>query len=108
MSNLIEQLGLDEETLKWYQLAACSNMDINLFYDTYESDKIAASQVDQVCLHCPVIRECYNEGIENSERGVWGGVYLNIGKIDDDHNSHKTREDWKRLESIHGTINLYS
>lgn len=103
MSNIIEQLGLDSENIKWYQLAACSGADINLFYDTYESDKQTAVQIDEMCMHCPVVRQCYNEGVDNKEKGVWGGVYLDLGRIDRDNNSHKDQEVWRRLKKIHGS-----
>lgn len=107
MSNIIEQLGLDPDNVKWYQLSACIGMDINLFYDDYESDKQTALQVDEVCLHCPVIKQCYNEGISNKERGVWGGIYMDLGRVDKEHNSHKTPEVWKKLKSIHGSSLLH-
>ncbi len=107
MSNIIEQLGLDSDNLKWYQLAACSGADINLFYDTYEMDNQIALQVDQMCLHCPVIKQCYNEGTTNKEKGVWGGIYLDLGRIDKENNNHKTQEIWKRLKNIHGSGLLY-
>jgi len=103
MSNIIEKLGLDPDNVKWYQVAACSGADINMFYDDYESDKLLAAQVDEMCLHCPVSSQCYNEGIANKERGVWGGVYLDLGRVDKEYNSHKTPEIWKRLKEIHGT-----
>lgn len=103
MSNIIEELGLDPDNVKWYQLAACSGADINMFYDDYESDKLLASQVDEMCLHCPVSSQCYNEGVVNKERGVWGGVYLDLGRVDKEYNSHKTPDIWKRLKDIHGT-----
>lgn len=103
MSNIIEELGLDEENLKWYQLAACSGADINMFYDTYETDKYTAVQVDEMCMHCPVIKQCYNEGVNNKERGVWGGIYMDLGRVDKEYNTHKTQEVWKRLKAIHGS-----
>lgn len=102
MSNIIQELGLDEDNLKWYQLAACVGADINLFYDNYESDKYIAEQIDEMCLHCPVIKQCFEEGVSNKEKGVWGGAYLDLGRIDRENNSHKTPETWKRLKKIHG------
>lgn len=103
MSNIIEELGLDPDNLKWYQLAACAGADINLFYDNYESDRYIAEQIDEMCLHCPVVKQCYNEGVSNKERGVWGGVYLDLGRVDKENNIHKTPDVWKRLKKIHGT-----
>lgn len=107
MSNIIEELGLDPDNLRWYQLAACSGTDINMFYDDYESDNHLAAQVDEMCMHCPVIKQCYNEGVSNKERGVWGGIYMDLGRVDREYNDHKTPEVWKRLKDIHGSSILY-
>jgi hypothetical protein len=102
VSDIIKQMGLDHDDLKWYQLAACNSMDINWFYDSYESDVYVAEQADNVCLHCPVARKCLVEGISNKEYGVWGGVYLHLGRVDKSANMHKTDDTWKRLNKIHG------
>ena len=63
MKNLFDRtgIGIDELDLKWYHLAACNNMPINWFYDDYETDKELAKQVDQICMHCPVIKQCHKE-----------------------------------------------
>lgn len=95
--SLIEELGLDADHLQWYQLALCEGTDINWFYDLYESDTELAKQVDQMCLSCPVISECYNFAQDNGEYGVWGGLYWNNGKPDRAKNSHKTPEILKKI-----------
>lgn len=102
MSSLLNELGLDPEDIKWYQLASCKGMNINWFYDEYESNKQHAKQIDQVCLGCPVIKQCYKEGVENKERGVWGGIFLNLGRVDKDNNAHKDTDQWKQLKKLHG------
>lgn len=102
MSEILKQLGIDEEDVRWYHLATCKNMSINWFYDDYENDKVLAKTVDQVCLSCPVIKQCYAEGVKDKEKGVWGGVYLNLGRVDKLNNSHKDKEDWSRLKKLHG------
>lgn len=102
MSDIINELGLDEDNVKWYQFAACNNMETNWFYDTYETDVHIAKQADNVCVHCPVARQCLKEGISNREFGVWGGVYLNLGRVEKASNSHKTDEVWDSLRKIHG------
>jgi hypothetical protein len=71
-------------------------------YDDYESNKVHAQQVDSICSTCPVAKFCLQEGIKGKEFGVWGGVYLNLGRIDKDQNSHKTEDTWKKLRKIHG------
>lgn len=103
MSSIISDLGLDEDDIKWYQFAACNNMETNWFYDLYETDIHIAKQTDEVCLHCPVARACLKEGISNREFGVWGGVYLNLGRIEKTSNSHKTEAVWENLRKMHGS-----
>jgi hypothetical protein len=102
MSNILKELGIDEEDVKWYHLAACKNMSINWFYDDYENDKILADTTDQVCMNCPVIKQCYADGVAQKEFGVRGGVYMNLGRIDKQNNLHKTKETWAKIKSIHG------
>jgi hypothetical protein len=102
MSKILEKLGLDPQDIRWHHLAACKNMSINWFYDDYENDKVVANTTDQVCLSCPVAKQCYKDGVEMKEYGVRGGIYLNIGRIDKQYNSHKTKETWKELKKIHG------
>lgn len=103
MSDIISDMGLSKNELKWHQLAACINMETNWFYDIYESDMHTAKQVDEVCMHCPVNKICYQEGRRNKEYGVWGGVFLHLGQIDRAANSHKEEEVWRKLEKIHGS-----
>ena len=102
MSNLLDELGIEEDRIQWFHLAACKNMSINWFYDDYESNKTHAKQVDNVCLSCPVAAMCLQEGIKGKEFGVWGGIYLNLGRVDKDHNEHKDPEIWKALKKKHG------
>ena len=102
MSQILDHLGIDPEDVKWYHLAACKGMDINWFYDKYENDKILADTMDQICLNCPVVKQCYKEGVSNKEKGVWGGVYLNLGRTDKLSNLHKSKDTLKKLKEIHG------
>jgi len=108
MPGLFSHLGIDEVDIKWYHLAACTNMSINWFYDDYESDKELAKQIDQVCLHCPVIKQCHKEGVANKEFGVRGGIFMDLGRIDKQNNSHKDPEIWSQLKKIHGKNILHS
>jgi hypothetical protein len=102
MSNILKALGIDAEDLKWYHLAACTNMNINWFYDDYENDKVIAKTADEVCLSCPVIKQCYKEGVANKEFGVRGGIFMDLGRIDKKNNIHKSEETWNTLKKIHG------
>lgn len=102
MSDILGFLGLDSDDIEWYHLAACVNMHVNNFYDYYENDQKLAKQIDEMCMVCPVVKQCYSEGVRNKEKGVWGGVYLDLGRADKQNNSHKSEQDWKRLKKIHG------
>lgn len=99
--SLVDDLGLDPDNLRWQDLGFCNNREISsLFYEDYESNPITAKYVDQICLHCPVIKYCYQSAKENKESGVWGGVYWDEGKIDDYKNSHKTKETWEIINNL--------
>lgn len=100
MLNILEILGIDEEELEWQDLAICSNMDTNLFYDSYESSTSVAKMVDDICLSCPVFAQCLKSGVENGEHGVWGGMYLNSGKMDKSRNAHKTEEVLNQMREL--------
>lgn len=85
---------IEDTGVKWYHLSLCRNLDLNLFYDLYESNEAVAESVDNICFDCPIRKVCLREGIENKEYGVWGGVFLVNGKADNGRNSHKTEEQW--------------
>ena len=102
MLDILNNLGVDEEDFDWYNLAICSGMDTNLFYDKYEADENIAKNIDEMCLNCPVSKICYEKGIENNEYGVWGGIYLTSGSTDRARNIHKTTESWKAIRKKNG------
>jgi hypothetical protein len=101
MSDILDDLGIDKDNFEWWHLAICSGMDTNLFYDKYEADINIAKSIDEACLSCPVVKMCYESGIQNNEYGVWGGIYLNAGAIDKARNIHKTSEVWKKMRAKH-------
>jgi hypothetical protein len=79
---------------KFDEKALCLNMDTNLFFDQYEENSEVSKKVDLLCIKCPAQRQCLAYGVSNSEWGVWGGVYLEGGKISKEFNSHKEKTDW--------------
>lgn len=94
---------ITQSDFKWQDYASCNGIqNTNIFYDDYESDVITALNTDQICMHCPVARQCLKDGEKTGSWGVWGGVYLVYGKIDQSKNSHKSEDDWNTLERIHG------
>ena len=96
-------LDTETEDFKWQDYASCNGAEEpNMFYDDYENDVITAMQVDQICQHCPVATWCLEDGLNSKGWGVWGGIYLIDGKVDEHRNSHKNKADWKELYRIHG------
>jgi len=78
----------------WRDNAKCLGYDTNIFFDKYEENESFRLAVDKVCSECPVRRMCFATGVSNKEWGVWGGVYLENGKISKEFNSHRSKQDW--------------
>lgn len=97
-SAVLSALGIDPSDFSWKDLALCSGMETDDFYDNYESDVKVAKSIDQACLSCPVLNLCLEAGTSNSEWGVWGGVFLTSGKPDTNRNKHKTQDIWDAIE----------
>lgn len=97
-SGFFTLFGIDLEDLEWQDLALCRNVTpTNWFYEDYDKESVSHI-VDEQCLSCPVMKQCLQQGINNSEWGVWGGIYLTSGKKDDNKNKYKTPETWKRIQ----------
>jgi hypothetical protein len=100
----LADLGINTDTVNWADLGSCSTIDLELitgdgdiFFDLYEKKPGQARATDNICLRCPVIQECFNFGRGNELTGVWGGIYLTRGEIDQARNKHKTQEIIKAL-----------
>lgn len=87
-------------------MALCAGGDTNEHYDTYESDDNVARMTDAKCLSCPVMAQCLQRGIDNSEWGCWGGIFLTSGKPDKNRNAHKTKETWAEIRDRIGNAVL--
>lgn len=81
----------------WMSEALCAGTDTEKYFDLYEEDDELAKEVDRMCLSCPVVKECFEEGVNTESYGVWGGIFLNEGKLDNVRNSHKTDIIWEKL-----------
>ncbi len=79
---------------KWKEAASCKDYDWNLFFDKYEEDTLLRGAIDQLCSECPVARQCFAVGVSQKEWGVWGGVYLEGGKISREFNKHRNKQKW--------------
>lgn len=79
----------------------CAGDDTVEHYEHYEQSDTVARIVDAKCLSCPVLSQCLQAGVENNEWGVWGSIYLTLGKPDVNRNAHKTPEVWQQIrESV--------
>lgn len=96
--SLLNELGIDPEEFTWHDLALCQTMDPELFHSKYEQKVEDAKQADQICLHCPVMKECGLAGMEN-QYGLWGGIFWDgSGRPDAARNAHKTPEVWNEIK----------
>lgn len=75
--------------MKWFDQAHCKGMPLSWYFEDYEDDKEIAEQVDQICFDCPVRKECLKWAVDSNSTGVFGGVYLVLGKYNKTKNSHK-------------------
>lgn len=83
---------MNKET--WKRSAACLDYDVNLFFDKYEEDEQLRPAIDSLCSDCPVRRQCFAVGVSQKEWGVWGGVYIENGKVSREFNRHRTKKHW--------------
>lgn len=79
---------------EWKNQASCINLDTELFFDKYEEDLNVRPAIDALCANCPVVRQCFANAVSQKGWGVWGGVYLENGKISREFNRHRSKEDW--------------
>lgn len=84
------------EQHNWKYDAACRDYDWNLFFDKYEEDEDLRPAIDKMCSECPVRKQCFAIGISQKEYGVWGGVYLENGKVSREFNKHRTKAAWAK------------
>ena len=80
----------------WKDKGSCVNYDVNLFFDKYEENEQLRPAIEQICSDCPVARTCFAVGISQKEYGVWGGVYLEKGKISREFGKHRKKADWAK------------
>lgn len=78
----------------WKENASCKDYDVNLFFDKYEDDLTLRPAIDKLCSECPVVKQCFAIGVSQKETGVWGGIYLDRGKISREFSKHRSKADW--------------
>jgi len=61
-------------TAEWVELAACRDVDGELFYPVSVRAELA-QPAKSVCRRCPVKAECLQYALDTGEReGIWGGL----------------------------------
>lgn len=93
---ILSQSIAGDRDFEWRDLAACQGMaqprdknpDTNpdgkatdLFFDTYEEDEESRFYTEAVCASCPVRENCLMEALDKRYSGLWGGVWLDNGRI---------------------------
>jgi WhiB family redox-sensing transcriptional regulator len=59
--------------MDWLAEAACRGADTNLFYPDTVGCKASEAAKD-ICQGCPVVTECLDWAMRNTEIGVWGNT----------------------------------
>jgi hypothetical protein len=85
---------------EWKENAPCKGFDTNFFFEKYEEDLEVRPQIDEFCSECPLARHCFAVGVSQKEWGVWGGIYLENGKISRDMGKHRSKQDWANMWKI--------
>jgi hypothetical protein len=79
---------------EWKDSGSCRDYDTNLFFDKYEENESLRPAIDKLCAECPLARQCFAVAVSQKEWGVWGGIYVENGKISREFNKHRTKADW--------------
>ena len=79
---------------KWKDLSNCLDYEVNIFFDRYEEEEQSRRAVEELCGSCPVARQCFAVGISQKEWGIWGGIYLENGKISREFGKHRSKTQW--------------
>lgn len=66
----------------WMKFGSCvGSPDPERYFDKYLKNPTVALQVQKMCVDCPVRTECFNYGVTSKSTGVWGGLWLQTGKV---------------------------
>jgi hypothetical protein len=68
----------------WMDYANCgggSEEDAEKFFDRYLESEETVREVHVMCTSCPVNTECFNFGTHMKATGVWGGRWLQNGRV---------------------------
>ena len=95
MNDILNELGVDEDDLNWQDLAYCKTIDPKYFDRYYQDSPHLRPVVDDMCMSCPVLKECGIAAVTNRESYVWAATFFDNGVPVPEMNDHKT-EDFKR------------
>lgn len=83
---------------EWQTEAECQGDPLENYFEKYETDRDIAEETDDKCLGCPVREQCLKMGVNTAGTGVFGGVFLVLGKYSKTKNSHKMPYIARKLE----------
>lgn len=83
---------------EWQTRADCKGDPLENYFEKYETDRDIAEETDDKCFACPVRQECLKMGVNTAGTGVFGGVFLVLGKYSKTKNSHKMAYISRKLE----------
>jgi hypothetical protein len=63
------------------EMAACEGLPMENFFDKYLESESIAVEVARLCKSCRVKTICGNYGVQTKSTGVWGGRWLQYGKV---------------------------
>lgn len=81
----------------WKDEATCLEYDTNFFFDRYEEDPQFRPAIDALCASCPLARHCFAVGVSQKAWGVWGGIYLEDGKVSREFGNHRSKQQWAEV-----------
>lgn len=84
----------------WKEHAPCRGLDTNLFFDRYEENLELRPLVEKICAECPLARHCFAVGVSQKGWGVWGGIYLEDGKISREFGKHRSKQEWSNVWKV--------
>jgi hypothetical protein len=98
VNEILNEFGIDEADVDWKDFAYCKSIDPRYFDRFYQDTPKLRPIVDDLCLSCPVLKECGIAAVTNRESYVWAGTFFDNGVPVPEMNDHKTEEFKNRLK----------
>lgn len=67
--------------MEWREEASCKDMPTSIFFDGwFDLTKNEKKSIVEMCVLCPVRRQCYNYAVKSQSHGVWAGKDFKNGR----------------------------